>query len=103
MNLGILPGVDLIPKPRRTHTVDEVAQLARCEHRSVRRAIRSGRLRAFRSTRKILIREDDARAWIESRPALDPPRQPARRPPAPRPAGGPGTVARLKAIELSGG
>jgi hypothetical protein len=77
--------------------------MARCEHRSVRRAIRSGRLRAFRPARKILNREDDALGWIESRPALDPPRQPPRRRREPQPAAGPGSVARLKAIELSGG
>jgi excisionase family DNA binding protein len=33
-------------------TIQEVAELARCEHRSVRRAINSGHLRAFRPTRK---------------------------------------------------
>src|SRR5437764_3428640 len=51
---------DSQPTTRSYLTVEEVARLARCEHRSVRRAIRSGRLRAFRPVRKILIREDDA-------------------------------------------
>ncbi len=49
-------------------TVREVAVLARCEHKSVRRAIVAGRLRAFQPTNKLLIREDDAYAWIEGRP-----------------------------------
>ncbi|MGZ4307634.1 MAG: helix-turn-helix domain-containing protein [Solirubrobacteraceae bacterium] len=49
-------------------TVPEVAELARCEHKAVRRAIASGRLIAFRPAHKLLVRELDARAWIESRP-----------------------------------
>jgi len=48
-------------------TVQEVAEPARCEHKAVRRAIRQGALRAFRPAKRLLIREDDARAWIESR------------------------------------
>ena len=49
-------------------TVREVATMARCEHKSVRRAIAAGRLRAFQPTNKLLVREDDAYAWIEGRP-----------------------------------
>lgn len=49
-------------------TVREVAALARCEHKSVRRAIAAGRLCAFQPTNRLLIREDDAYSWIESRP-----------------------------------
>ena len=52
-------------------TVQEVAELARCEHKAVRRAIRQGTLRAFRPTKRLLIREDDATAWIEGRLAAD--------------------------------
>jgi excisionase family DNA binding protein len=48
-------------------TVQEVAQLARCEHKAVRRAIRLGALRAFQPAKRLLIREDDATAWIENR------------------------------------
>jgi excisionase family DNA binding protein len=48
-------------------TVQEVAELARCEHKAIRRAIRQGALRAYRPTKRLLIREDDAKAWIESR------------------------------------
>ena len=40
---------------------------ARCENKAVRRAIASGLLVAFRPARKLLFRELDARAWIESR------------------------------------
>jgi excisionase family DNA binding protein len=80
-------------------TVQEVAELARCEHRSVRRAISAGRLRAFRPTRRILVREDDARAWIESRRAAGLVAQPERRPIRPAQASAVGSVARLRAIE----
>ena len=51
-------------------TVPEVAELARCEHKAVRRAIASGLLIAFRPAHKLLVRELDARAWIESRPVV---------------------------------
>lgn len=80
-------------------TIQEVAELARCEHRSVRRAVNSGRLRAFRPTRRILVREDDARSWIESRRAVGIAARPERR--AARSTAGPGvgSVARLQAIE----
>ena len=49
-------------------TVPEVADLARCEHKAVRRAIATGQLVAFQPAQKLLVREADARAWIESRP-----------------------------------
>jgi excisionase family DNA binding protein len=48
-------------------TVKEVVELARCEHKAVRRAIHLGYLQAFRPTNKLLIRESDAHAWIQSR------------------------------------
>ena len=56
-------------------TVQEVAELARCEHKAVRRAISQGALRAFRPTRRLLIRAGDAEAWIESCVVADTPRQ----------------------------
>ena len=80
-------------------TIEEVAELARCEHRSVRRAINAGRLRAFRPTRKILVREDDARSWIESRRAVGIAAQPERRATCSTRASAAGSVARLQAIE----
>lgn len=80
-------------------TVQEVAELARCEHKAVRRAIASGQLEAFRPAHKWLVREQDARAWVESRPARPvrasaSPRARGRRP---RPA--PGSRSDLLAIE----
>lgn len=79
-------------------TVREVAALARCEHKAVRRAIAAGRLIAFQPAKKLLIREDDARAWIEGRPAHAeaPAPRPGRRRHAPS---GPGAVAKLREIE----
>jgi hypothetical protein len=79
-----------------------VAELARCEHRSVRRAI-NGRLRAFRPTRKILVRENDARTGMESRRAVGFAAQHQRPRPAPPPASAVGSVARLQAIEARSG
>lgn len=85
-------------------TVQEVAELARCEHKAVRRAISQGRLTAFRPAHKILVREEDARAWIEGQcvsgqaartSRLSPRRQ------ANHVADRPGSVADLKAIRES--
>jgi len=85
-------------------TVREVATMARCEHKSVRRAIAAGRLRAFQPTNRLLIREDDAYTWIEGRPAATTGSAPSlrsaldRRRPAPR-FQRPGSVADLREIE----
>jgi excisionase family DNA binding protein len=85
-------------------TVREVAAIARCEHKSVRRAIVAGRLRAFQPTNKLLVREEDAYAWIEGRPAhasashpglQRAPSRPWRTPASQRP----GSVADLREIE----
>ena len=79
-------------------TVPEVADLARCEHKAVRRAIATGRLVAFQPAQKLLVREADARAWIESRPVpvrvqlVEHPRRPGRRP-------RPGSVPDLREME----
>jgi excisionase family DNA binding protein len=52
---------------RRYLTIPEVAELARREHKLIRAAIHSGRLRAFRpDAGRWLIREDDAVKWIET-------------------------------------
>lgn len=77
-------------------TVPEVAKLARCEHKSVRAAIHSGSLGAFRTAERILIREVDAVAWIESRPARALPAVPRRR--VQRRAA-PGSVQALREME----
>ena len=83
-------------------TVQEVAELARCEHKAVRRAIRQGALRAFQPAKRLLIREDDARAWIESRLVAGTPTS-SRRPPSPWPGSTSrqrtGSVAALREIE----
>lgn len=85
-------------------TVREVATMARCEHKSVRRAIAAGKLRAFQPANKLLIREDDAHAWIEGRPVSMTGSAPILRP-APsrrRPTLGsqrPGSVDDLREIE----
>ncbi len=85
-------------------TVPEVAALARCEHKAVRRAIASGLLVAFRPAHKLLVRELDARAWIESRPvrvsAVT--TEHARRPGGRRSRPRPGTVDDLLRIEREG-
>jgi excisionase family DNA binding protein len=82
-------------------TVREVAELARCEHKAVRRAITAGRLRAFQPVNRLLIREDDARAWIEGRLVTQAAEcQPARRRASSSSrAAARGSVADLKAIE----
>lgn len=67
-SLAALPCLGSLIRMTAYLTVREVATLARCEHKSVRRAIAAGRLRAFQPTNKLLIREDDACAWIEGRP-----------------------------------
>jgi excisionase family DNA binding protein len=48
--------------------VQEIAALGRCSAKTCRRAIDAGRLVAFKTAGRLLIREEDARAWIESRP-----------------------------------
>lgn len=85
-------------------TVREVAAVARCEHKSVRRAIVAGRLRAFQPTNKLLIREDDAYAWIGGRPVSARPATPGGHPASSRrrttlQSQRPGSVADLREIE----
>jgi excisionase family DNA binding protein len=89
-------------------TIQEVAQLARCEHRTVRRAIRSGELRASLIGGRWIVREDAVEAWFDARTnhrlvpsgaalARDPGRTRLRTPKAGAPAR-PGSVADLEAI-----
>jgi excisionase family DNA binding protein len=81
-------------------TVREVAELARCQHKAVRRAITDGRLRAFQPANRLLIREEDARAWIEGCLATPPAEDPPQRRRSSRPSRSVrGSVADLKAIE----
>lgn len=48
-------------------TIQEVAQQARCEHRTVRRAIRSGDLNASLIGGRWIVREDAVEAWFDAR------------------------------------
>ena len=48
-------------------TIQEVAELMRCEHRTVRRAIRSGELEAALIGGKWLVREEAVDEWFRSR------------------------------------
>ncbi len=66
------------PPPVRYLTIAEVAQTARCEHKAVRRAISTGLLTAFHVAGRLLIRETDALAWIEARPAATATSEPRR-------------------------
>jgi excisionase family DNA binding protein len=74
-------------------TLPEACELARCEHKALRRAVRSGVLAAFSPAGKLLFREADVREWIESRPARgELPRQ------ARRTRAAPGSVEDLREI-----
>jgi excisionase family DNA binding protein len=48
-------------------TIQEVAELARCEHRTVRRAIRSEELKASLIGRRWIVRDSDVDEWFEAR------------------------------------
>jgi hypothetical protein len=85
-------------------TVAEVAQIARCEHKAVRRAISTGLLTAFHVAGRLLIRETDALAWIEARPAATATSEPRRSRSTSRQSRSdrhpvPGSAADLRAIE----
>lgn len=86
-------------------TVQEVAELARCEHRTVRRAIRDGELRASLIGGRWIVKDTAVDEWIEGCPndrcpAMAPSR--TRRLPPKRAQSAsssrPGSVADLEAI-----
>jgi excisionase family DNA binding protein len=90
-------------------TIQEVAQLARCEHRTVRRAIRSGELNASLIGGRWIVREDAVEAWFGARAnhrilsasGVDMPTTRRNRPARPAARSGPsrpGSVADLEAI-----
>jgi excisionase family DNA binding protein len=85
------------PQRQAYLTVREVAALPRCEHKFVRRAIDAGDLRAFMVAGKLLVRDDDARTWIESRPVKRGTRAPTTA--HLRARSGPGSVAKLREME----
>ena len=76
--------------------------LARCEHKRVRRAIADGQFVAFRPAGKLLVRQEDARAWIERHP-VDATRLKEPRPAQSRrratPKASAGDVAKLREME----
>jgi excisionase family DNA binding protein len=82
-------------------TVGEAAQLARCNPKTIRRAFTAGTLRAFRPAHRVLLREDDVRAWIEGQAAAEPEPPRAGRSRSRRPA--PGSVASLRDMERQAG
>ena len=88
-------------------TVQEVADRMRCEHGTVRRAIRSGELEAALIGGKWLVREEAVDDWFRSRCASPSPFSQSRRARVPR-AGSKrsdaiASVERLKAMEGRGG
>jgi excisionase family DNA binding protein len=60
-------------------TVQEVADRMRCEHRTVRRAIRSGELEAALIGGKWLVKEEAVDDWFRSRCASSNPFSPSPR------------------------
>ena len=79
-------------------TVEEAARLARCNPKTIRRAFTSGSLRAFRPAHRVLLREDDVRAWVEGQAAAVPVERPHPGRSRPRRAA-PGSVRDLRDME----
>jgi excisionase family DNA binding protein len=84
-------------------TVQEVADQMRCEHRTVRRAIKRGELEAALIGGRWLVRESAVEAWFESRArgavvTVQEPRRRGRRVPA-KSVDHAGSVARLEGID----
>jgi len=88
-------------------TVQEVAERMRCEHRTVRRAIRSGELEAAFIGGKWLVREEAVDDWFRSRCASPNPLSHSPRARMPRAGSrrsdGPASVERLQAMVGRGG
>jgi len=87
-------------------TVQEVAERMRCEHRTVRRAIKSGELEAALFGGKWLVREEAVDVWFRSRCALPNPfSQPAqaRGRASSKRSDRAASVERLRALEARGG
>jgi excisionase family DNA binding protein len=88
-------------------TVQEVAERMRCEHRTVRRAIRSGEPEAALIGGKWLVREEAVDEWFRFRcaspnPFMQPRRARTQRAGSKR-SDGTGSVERLQAMEGRGG
>ena len=88
-------------------TVREVAERMRCEHRTVRRAIRSGELEAALIGGRWLVREEAVDDWFQSRCASSSPFSQPQRGRATRArsrkSGATASVERLRAMEGRGG
>ena len=88
-------------------TIQEVADRMRCEHRTVRRAIRSGELEAALIGGRWLVREEAVDDWFRSRcaspGAFMQPRRARTQRPASKRSGGTASVERLQAMEGRGG
>ena len=88
-------------------TVQEVAERMRCEHRTVRRAIRSGELEAAFIGGRWLVREEAVDAWFRSRCATPTPFSQSPRARTPREgtrrSDATASVERLQAMEGRGG
>jgi excisionase family DNA binding protein len=82
-------------------TIQEVAERMRCEHRTVRRAIRAGELEAALIGGRWLIREQAVEEWFRLRTTspFAPPVRRRRPPPASPSSVGRGGVERLRAME----
>jgi excisionase family DNA binding protein len=91
-------------------TIQEVAERMRCEHRTVRRAIKSGELEAALIGGKWLVREEAVDVWFRSRCAssnpFSQPAQPAQargRRASSKRSERAASVERLRAMEGTGG
>lgn len=88
-------------------TIQEVAERMRCEHRTVRRAIKSGELEAALIGGKWLFREEAVDVWFRSRCAspdpFSPPGRTQSRGASSKRPDGPASVERLRAMEGRGG
>ena len=64
---GFVENASAESKELKEHTTGEVAEMAGCTREGVRKAIRTGRLRARRVGRMSFIREEDALAFVRTR------------------------------------
>jgi excisionase family DNA binding protein len=57
--------IEALPEPEFL-SVNTAAAIAGVNHMTIRRALDRGDLKRYQLGRKILIRQDDFRAWLES-------------------------------------
>jgi excisionase family DNA binding protein len=80
-------------------TVQEVAELARCEHRTVRRAIRDGQLKASLIGGRWIVKDSAVEDWFE---LCANSREPVRARPSASNQGRNGRKAQTRSTRLSG-